>query len=80
MKNVTITLDEKTASWVRVYAARHGTSVSRIVGEMLREKMRATRDYDSSMRRFLSKAPTLMTGPDGALPGREQLHDRAGLR
>lgn len=80
LKNVTITLDEKTASWVRMHAARHGTSVSRIVGEMLQEKMRANRDYDSAMRRFLSKAPKPMTAPDGSLPAREDLHDRAGLR
>ena len=39
MKNVTITLDEKTAAWVRVYTARHDTSVSRIVGEMLNQRM-----------------------------------------
>src|SRR5690242_7116159 len=30
MKNITITLDEKTAAWVRIYAAEQGMSVSRL--------------------------------------------------
>ena len=55
MKNVTITLDEQTAAWVRVYAAQHNTSVSRIVGEMLQQRMHASYEYDEAMRRFLNK-------------------------
>ena len=39
MKNVTITLDEEVARWARIIAAEQNTSVSRLVGEMLREKM-----------------------------------------
>ena len=57
MKNVTITLDEKTAAWARVYAAKHNTSVSRIVGEMLQQRMGELHEYDQAMRRFLAKAP-----------------------
>jgi plasmid stability protein len=38
MKNVTITLDEEVARWARILAAEHNKSVSRLVGEMLREK------------------------------------------
>lgn len=37
MRNVTITLDEEVARWVRIEAAKRETSVSRLVGEMLRE-------------------------------------------
>ncbi len=39
MKNVTILLDEETVRWARIHAAEHNTSVSRLVGELLREKM-----------------------------------------
>lgn len=39
MRNVTITLDEEVAKWARVWAAKHDTSVSRMLGELLREKM-----------------------------------------
>ena len=80
MKNVTITLDEKTAAWVRVHAAERGKSVSRLVGEMLQERMREVRDYDQAMRRFLAAKPVKFQWPAGRKPTREELHDRAGLR
>lgn len=35
MRNVTISLDEEVARWVRVAAAEHDLSVSRYVGEIL---------------------------------------------
>ena len=80
MKNVTITLDEKTAAWIRVYAARHNTSVSRIVGEMLRDHMRERHEYERAMQRFLSKPPIAFKWKGGRRPSREALHDRDALR
>lgn len=80
MKNVTITLDERTAAWIRIYAAKHNTSVSRIVGEMLRERMQESRAYDEAMRRFLGKKPTRLKRPHGKYPTREESHDRSRLR
>lgn len=80
MKNVTITLDEKTAAWVRVHAAERGKSVSRFVGEMLQERMRELRDYDKAMRRYLALKPIKFRWAAGRKPKREELHDRAGLR
>lgn len=80
MKNVTITLDERTAAWVRVYAARHNTSVSRIVGEMLRHRMKEARAYDEAMRRFLSRKPVRLSKPGTSYPTRDEAHDRSGLR
>ncbi len=80
MKNVTITLDARTAAWVRVHAAQHNKSVSRIVGEMLREHMREQHDYGTSMQRFLSKKPTRLKKRSAAYPTRDERHDRTGLR
>jgi len=80
MKNVTITLDEKTAAWVRTCAAQRATSVSRLVGDMLRERMRESHEYDEAMRRFLSKAPVVLRRPGKRYPARDELHDRARLR
>ena len=80
MKNVTITLDEQTAAWIRVYAARHNTSVSRIVGELLRERMKEGKEYEQAMRRFLSKPPVGFRWKDGGRPSLDQLHDRDDLR
>lgn len=80
MKNITITLDERTAAWVRVYAAQHNTSISRIVGEMLQQRMVEGRAYDEAMRRFLAKKPVRLSKPGAAYPSRNESHDRSRLR
>jgi len=54
MKNVTIKLDEEVASWARLRAAERETSVSRLVGEMLKEKMIEEERYQASMHHYLS--------------------------
>jgi hypothetical protein len=43
VKKVTIVVDDETAAWARVYAAKHNMSVSRLVGEMLQAQGRAKR-------------------------------------
>lgn len=80
MKNVTITLDEKTAAWARVQAAERGTSVSRLVGDMLRERMVRDREYERAMQRFLAKPPFKFEWAEGRRPTRDELHDRDALR
>ena len=79
MRNVTITLDEETARWARIEAAHRDMSVSRLIGQLLHEHMRAQATYEDAMRRYLARAPAVLkeTGP---YPAREELHDRAGLR
>jgi tetrahydromethanopterin S-methyltransferase subunit B len=79
MKNVTITLDEETARWARVEAARRDMSVSRLISEFLRERMRAQETYQDAMQRYLARTPTALKS-SGRYPSREELHDRAGLR
>jgi hypothetical protein len=80
MKNITITLDEKTAAWVRVYAARQGMSVSRVLGEMLQQRMRELRDYDAAMQRYLAKKASRFEWVGGQRPSREELNERANFR
>ena len=53
MKNVTVSMEEGVADWARIEAARRNTSVSRLVGEMLAEKMRHDDAYDRAMREAL---------------------------
>jgi hypothetical protein len=80
MRNVTITLEEEVALWIRIEAAKQETSVSRLVGEMLREHMQTGAAYEETRRQFFSIAPRPL-GPGGApLPTREEVHDRAGFR
>jgi plasmid stability protein len=80
MKNITITLDEQTAAWLRVHAAKRGASVSRFVGDVLNERMREGRDYDEAMRHFLTQKPREFEWADGRRPTREEIHDRTGAR
>ena len=80
MKNVTITLEEKTSAWVRVAAAREDKSVSRYIAEMLEGRMRESRDYANAMRRFLDHQPSHLDATGSKLPTRDSLHERADLR
>ena len=79
MKNVTITLDEEVARWARVRAAERDMSVSRLVGEMLREHMRQERGYEAAMAQYLACVPQVLSDAAG-YPRRDELHDRVGLR
>jgi hypothetical protein len=80
MKNVTITLDEEVARWARIMAAKENTSVSRLVGELLREKMLEEQNYLIAMQLYLSQSPKVLKSQGEKLPGREALYDRKGLR
>lgn len=80
MKNITITLDEETAAWVRVQAAERGSSVSRLVGELLRGQMAEARAYDEAMQRFLARPPARLKRRGTEYPTRDALHDRPDLR
>lgn len=80
MKNITITLDEETAAWARVHAARRNVSLSRFVGELLGEQMREAREYDRAMRGFLAEKPRKLKKPGERYLTRDEAHDRSRLR
>ena len=39
LRNITVTLEEDLAQWARIEAAKRDTSVSRLLGELLKERM-----------------------------------------
>jgi hypothetical protein len=39
LRNVTVTLEEDVAQWARIEAARRDTSVSRLLGALLKERI-----------------------------------------
>jgi hypothetical protein len=80
MRNITITLDDDTAKWVRVQAAMRDTSVSRLVGDMLRRQRRQEAEYDSAMVRFLGRGARTLKARDEEYPDRDSLHERPLLR
>ena len=53
MKNITVSMDDAAAEWVRIEAAKRGSSVSRLLGEWLAEKMRQEDAYAQAMREAL---------------------------
>jgi hypothetical protein len=77
MKNVTVTMDDTVADWARMEAARRNTSVSRLIGEMLAEKMRHVDAYERAMQDWLSRERSWVSS--GQRAAREDLYDR-GLR
>ncbi len=80
MRNVTVTLDEKVADWSRVWAARNNTSVSRMLGELLAEKMLRDERYSAAMEEFLAIPPIMLNlgsaSAEHPYPAREMLHER----
>ncbi len=78
LKNITITLEEEVARWARIEAAKKDTSVSRLVGEMLRQRMAEEENYERAMKRALARKP--FGKSDGKYLTREEVHDRANLR
>jgi plasmid stability protein len=79
MKNITISLDDQTAAVVRVEAAKDGKSLSRWIGDLLRQRLSESREYDAAMQAYLARPPfALQRGT--RLPKREELYDRPRLR
>ena len=73
MKNVTITVEDSVLEWARVEAAKRGSSVSRMVGEMLAEKMRHEDAYERAYREW--KADTVRLHSDGQpYPTRDEIY------
>ena len=55
MKNVTVSMDDAVAEWARLEAARRNTSVSRLLGELLAEKMRHDDVYERALQDWLHR-------------------------
>lgn len=61
VKNVTITVEEGALEWARMEAARRNTSVSRLVGEMLADKMRHDDSYARAMQEWMADSTGFMS-------------------
>jgi hypothetical protein len=76
LRNVTITLDEDVARWARIRAAERETSVSRLVGDLLRERMREDQGYEAAMREYLARPARKLKKAGTRYPRRGDLHAR----
>lgn len=78
MKNVTVSMEESVADWARIEAARRNTSVSKLIGEMLAEKMRHDDSYERAMHEALDfKSFGKSSGP---YLTRDEIYDRSAKR
>ena len=75
MKNVTVTMEDTVADWARMEAARRNTSVSRLIGELLAEKMRHDDAYARAMREEL-EFKSIGTS-DGRFLTRDEMYERS---
>jgi hypothetical protein len=66
-------MPEDVAQWVRVHAARHGMSVSRMISSLVEHLMQESQGYEAAMRRYLSRKRGRL---GGTRPQREELYDR----
>ena len=73
MKNVTVTMEDSVADWARMEAARRNTRVSRLVGELLAEKMRHDDAYERAMREWLERDFSF-TSDGSPYPKREEIY------
>ncbi|MBA4179038.1 MAG: hypothetical protein C0506_00465 [Anaerolinea sp.] len=79
MRRLTISLDEETATWLRARATERDTSVSSLVGEMLRREMEREYRYLRAMNEFLATPPFLKRDPGESWPSRDETHRRSGI-
>lgn len=70
MKNVTITVEDSALEWVRIEAAKRNTSVSRLVGEMLTDKMQFDDAYARAQREWVADTSGFDSG-GSSYPPRE---------
>ncbi len=75
-RNVTVVMDEDTARWVRVEAARRDLSVSAYLGQVVKQEREKAEGYALAMERFLSREPRPLAPPNAPLPSRDELHVR----
>lgn len=80
MKNLTITLDEKTAHWARIRAAQQNISVSKMLGQVLQELRDLEDQRGVAADRFFSRPTTALQSTDKPYPDRDSLYDRSILR
>jgi hypothetical protein len=78
-RNVTITLDDATARWARIEAARRDTSLSEFLASVLRQEMQEEETYQHAMEDYLSREPVVLKRK-GRYPERSTVHERTRFR
>ena len=75
MKNITVSLPEQTARWVRVWAAEQDKSVSAALAQLIEDKRHEKGARRRALDRFMGAGPSDLSGGQ-RYPPRESLHER----
>ena len=78
--NITVKVDSELARDARVFAARRGTSLSRLVAEQLEALVRGDQAYEAAKRRALRLLRRVYDLCSEQPLSREDLHHRESLR
>lgn len=78
MPHITIDVEEDVPRWARLRAAELDTTVACLIGNLLRDQMRASAGCEAARKRFVATQPRKLS--QGPYPSRDELHDRASLR
>lgn len=76
MRNVTITLDDETARWARVEAAKKDISLSRLIRELLEETYKHEAEYQRAMESYKSVLARPLRREGERYPTRDEIHQR----
>ncbi len=76
MKNVTITLEDEVIQWAQGWAAKHNTSVSKLLGNVLKTKMAQEQGYEQSMQQYLSTPAKPLKTESDSYPDRDSQYER----
>lgn len=76
MKNVTIRLEDDVAQWARVWAAENNKSVSKLLGETLKEKMLSEGRYQRAQAQYFARPAKMLKESNARYPKREDLYGR----
>jgi len=76
MKNIMITLEDNITQWARALTAKKNTSLSRLLGKLLKEKMQQKEGYEIAMQQYLSTPATALKSTTENYPNRDSLYER----
>jgi post-segregation antitoxin (ccd killing protein) len=79
-QNITLSLDKDLIRRARQLSVRRSMSVSRLLSTELEKLVRDREQYDMAKRRALATLKKGYRMGGRKTPGRDELHDRKGLR
>lgn len=75
-KKITVSVHPALATKIRLWAAKHGKSVSRMIAEVLEKHVNDDLSYEMAMSNALGKEAALLGDKSTPLPTRDQIHER----